>query len=103
MKNLALLLVFALSILPNPLHAQKGIPPFSSNTSGGFDSVNNPILNAYFNIPIVSDSGRGMPLQLSLSYNSTIWHPVTTTVTSWTPVTDSAGNVTWGWQKDMPP
>jgi hypothetical protein len=101
MKKLALLLV--LSTLPNCLRAQTGIPPFSSNTAGGFDSVNNAILNAYFNIPIFSDGGRGMPLQLGLSYNSTIWQPVTTTVTSWTPVTDSAGNATWGWRKDMPP
>src|SRR5260370_41606302 len=97
MKKLALLLV--LCTLPNCLRAQTGIPPFSSNTAGGFDSVNNAILNAYFNIPIFSDAGRGMPLGLGISYNSTIWQ----SGASWTPVTASDGSANRGWQQDMRP
>jgi len=75
-----------------------GVPPFGSFTSGGFDTVNNQNLNVFFAIPIASSAGRGLPLNLNLSYNSLIWQKSA----SWVPVSDSSGNATWGWQKDLP-
>src|SRR5258707_271801 len=76
-----------------------GLPPFGSFTSDGFDTVNNQILNVFFAIPIASSSGRGLPLNLNLAYNSLIWQKSSGT---WIPRTDASGNPTWGWQKDFP-
>jgi hypothetical protein len=100
MKRIVLLL--ATFLMPTLVFAQSpvtGLPPFGSLSSGGFDTINNQNLNAYFAIPIVSSAGRGMPLNLSLSYNSLIWQPLNST---WTPVVDAIGNPTWGWGKDYP-
>lgn len=98
MKKLALLL----ALLPASLCAQNtgtGLPPFGSFTPGGFDTVNNQDLNAVFAIPVAYSGGRGMPLRLSLLYNSNLYQIVGN---AWTSVTDSSGNPTWGWVKDMP-
>ena len=70
-----------------------GTPPYGSFGGGPFDTVNLGNLNVYFAIPLLNKSGRGMPFLFDLSYNSSIWTPVTTSGTmAWTP--DSA----WGWQ-----
>src|SRR5260370_8684768 len=106
MKKLSMILAVFLS--PYGLSAQTatqntGIPPFSSLSSSGFDSVNNQNLNAYFTIPMVSSPGRGIPLNLTLSYNTLVWQPVNSGgTTTWTSVTDLSGNPTWGWAKDIP-
>lgn len=100
MKKFAFLLV--LSLLPASLCAQNtgpGLPPFGSFTGGGFGTVNNQNLNVVFGIPLVQSAGRGMPLGLSLINNSTAYQIVGS---AWTPATDSSGNPTWGWIKDMP-
>jgi RHS repeat-associated protein len=86
-------------LIPAAVLAQTGLPPFGSFTQGDFDTINNQNLNVYFSIPIVSSAGRGLPLNLSLVNNSLLWQ-VTGGV--WTPVVDSSGNFTWGWQKDFP-
>jgi len=98
MKKLA----FLLALLPASLCAQNtgiGLPPFGSFTPGGFDTVNNQNLNVVFAIPIAYSGGRGMPLHLSLVYNSNLYQIVGS---AWTSLTDSSGNPTWGWVKDMP-
>jgi len=100
MKKLALLL--GLILLPAALFGQNtgtGLPPFGSFTYGGFDTVNNQNLNAVFSIPVVYSGGRGMPLGLFLVYNSNVFQIVNNT---WASVTDTSGNPTWGWVKDMP-
>src|SRR6266478_1302423 len=100
MKKLAFVIAFFLA--PSWLQAQNtgtGLSPFGSYTQGGFDTVNNQNLNAVFAIPIASSAGRGMPLGLSLVNNSLVYQIVGG---AWTPVTDSSGNPTWGWVKDMP-
>src|SRR5260370_40043387 len=105
MKKLSMIL--AVFLYPYGLPAQTatqntGIPPFSSLSSSGFDSVNNQNLNAYFTIPLVSSPGRGIPLNLPLSYNTLVWQPVNSGgTTTWTSVTDLSGNPTWGWAKDI--
>jgi len=97
MKRIILVLSVLLSAVS--AFAQTGIPPFSSLSTTPFDTVDNQNLNIYFAIPIVSSAGRGMPLSLSLINNSLIWQQ---SANSWTPVVDSLGNPTWGWQKDIP-
>jgi RHS repeat-associated protein len=92
MKKFALLFGL-LSIFPFLLRAQTGLPPFGSFTQGGFDTINNQNLNIVFSIPIASSTGRGLPLNLNLSYNSLIWSKSGTT---WFPTPS------WGWQKDFP-
>jgi RHS repeat-associated protein len=100
MKKLVFL-VF-LGLLPTYVAAQNtgtGLPPFGSLAPFGFDTINNQNLNAIFSIPLVYSAGRGMPLGLSLVYNSNLYQIVGG---AWTSVTDSSGNPTWGWVKDMP-
>jgi RHS repeat-associated protein len=87
------ILLLGLFFLPCILSAQTGLPPFGSFTSGGFDTINNQNLNAVFSIPIFSSSGRGLPLNLVLNYNTLIWQ---NSGNVWTPVAN------WGWQKDFP-
>src|SRR5258708_6489904 len=99
MKKLAILV--SLALLPLSLSAQNtgtGLRPFGSFTSSGFDTINNQNLNANLAIPIVSSAGRGTPLNLSMVNNSLLWQKIG----GWTPVTDSSGNPTWGWQSDFP-
>src|SRR5229473_3042048 len=102
MKKLTLLL--GIFLCPLSLFAQNstGIPPFSSLSSSGFDTVNNQNLNAYFAIPLVASPGRSIPLNLTVSYNSLIWQKTSSGTIVWTPVTDANGNPTWGWAKDFP-
>jgi RHS repeat-associated protein len=97
MKRTTLCLLFLLGSLS--LHAQTGKPNFGSFSESGFDVVNNQYLNILFSIPIVSSSGRGVPLSLSLVNNSLIWQ---NTGSAWTPIVDNNGNPTWGWTKDFP-
>jgi hypothetical protein len=88
-----ILLVGLFFLFPSLLAAQTGLPPFGSFTSGGFDTVNNRNLNVVFSIPIASSAGRGLPLNLNLTYNSLIWYNSGST---WFPAPS------WGWQKDFP-
>jgi hypothetical protein len=91
MKKTLFLLLFVLTQLPTFAQSPTlGIPPFGS-FSGGFETINNQNLNVYFNIPIASSPGRGMPLSLNLSNNSLIWQPAGS---AWVPVTDASGNPT---------
>ncbi len=70
-----------------------GMAPFGSYSQFGFDTVNNKNLNTILNIPIVSSSGRGLPLNLALTYNSQIYQ--------FNGFIFSANNLGWSW--DMPP
>ncbi len=65
--------------------AQTGLPPFSSVESGGFDAINHRGVNAMFSIPVIYKSGRGVPVQFAINYNSAIWAPVTNASTTWSP------------------
>jgi RHS repeat-associated protein len=70
-----------------------GTPPFGSFGGGPFDTVNLGNLNAHFAIPVIHKAGRGMPFTYDLSYDSSIWYPVTSSgTTTWTPVPN------WGWR-----
>ena len=72
-----------------------GTPPFGSFGGGPFDTVNLGNLNVHFAVPILHKAGRGIPFNYDLTYDSSIWMPVTIGgVKQWQP----AGN--WGWNSD---
>ncbi len=69
-----------------------GVPPFSS-VVGGPDAINPGNLNAHWDFPLYQRGGRGMPFSYVMSYDSTVYAPVTTgTTTSWQPVAN------FGWR-----
>ena len=70
-----------------------GTPPFGSFGGGPFDTVNLGNLNVHFAIPVLDKAGRGMPFTYNLSYDSSVWTPVTSSgTTQWQPVNN------WGWR-----
>jgi RHS repeat-associated protein len=80
-------------------HAQvvTGAPPFGS-FGGGPDIINLANLNSHLTIPIINKAGRVTPFTYNLSYDSSVWTPVTTNgVTTWTPVSN------WGWNVQTAP
>src|SRR5579859_2101921 len=69
-----------------------GTPPFGS-FSGGPDIVNNGNLNVHLSIPVENKAGRGLPFNYNLTYDTSVWYPVTSgSTTTWQPVTN------WGWR-----
>src|ERR1700680_4796500 len=70
-----------------------GTPPFGSFSGGPFDVINLGNLNVHFAIPVLHKAGRGMPFAYDLSYDSSIWAPVTVSGTKhWQPDSN------WGWK-----
>lgn len=70
-----------------------GTPPFGSFGGGPFDVVNLGNLNVHFAIPVLHKAGRGTPFTYDLSYDSSVWTPVTSNgVTQWQPAAN------WGWR-----
>jgi RHS repeat-associated protein len=86
-----LLLVLAALALPGLSLAQTGLPPFGSIDQIGLEYRNNQDLNVLLAIPIMSSPGRGLNLNFSLVYNSSIWAP---DGTIWLP---SSNNAYFGW------
>ena len=73
-----------------------GTPPFSTIGGGPFDNVNLGNLNVNFKIPVRHKAGRGLPFIYDLTYDSSIWNPVSVNGTpTWQPV--NLGSY-WGWQ-----
>ena len=76
-----------------PAQVATGMPPHGSFGGGPFDTVNLGNLNVNFVIPVFHKSGRGTPFTYDLSYDSSIWTPVTSGgVTQWQPASN------WGWR-----
>jgi len=70
-----------------------GTPPFGSFGDGPFDTVNLGNLNVHFSIPVLHKAGRGVPFAYDLSYDSSVWTPVTSSgTTQWSPDSN------WGWR-----
>jgi RHS repeat-associated protein len=60
--------------------------------AGGPDEINLGNLNIHWDIPIRSKAGRGLNFDYDLTYDSSIWYPVTSgSTTTWQPATN------WGW------
>ena len=96
MKARLLLGLFAailLSIVPATFaQVSTGMPPFSSVT-GGPDLINPGNLNVHWDFPFYHRAGRGLAFSYVMSYDSSIWNPVTVgSTTSWQPVTN------FGWR-----
>jgi RHS repeat-associated protein len=74
-----------------PLHAQvtTGTPAFGS-FGGGPEVINLANLNAHWTVPVFQRAGRGGDsFNYNLSYDSSVWYPVTSgSTTSWQPVTN---------------
>src|SRR2546429_4667472 len=91
----ALLLTCCLLILAGTASAQvaTGTPKFNSFGGGPFDTVNLGNLNVHFSIPILHKAGR-IPFRYDLSYESSVWRPVTVSgVQYWMPAPN------WGWKQ----
>jgi len=75
-----------------------GTPPFGTFASNSApDVIDLANLNAHIPIPVLHKAGRGLDFTYDLSYDSSVWYPVTSNqVTSWQPV------LYWGW-RDLPP
>src|SRR6266478_3596689 len=72
-----------------------GAQPFGSFGGGPFDSVNLGNLNVSFVVPIRHKAGRGLPFDYKLSFDNSVWYPVTVSGNkSWKPVAN------WGWQSN---
>lgn len=94
--KLCLRVIAALVFISSLAAAQvsTGTPAYGSFGGGPFDSVNLGNLNVHFEIPILNKAGR-IPFFYNLSYDSSVWYPVTTNgTTQWT----STQN--WGWLPD---
>ncbi|HXX18646.1 MAG TPA: RHS repeat-associated core domain-containing protein [Candidatus Acidoferrum sp.] len=97
---LGLFLVNSLSVSAQAL--QTGTPPFGSFAEGTFDTVNLQNLDVHFTIPILHKAGRGLPLNLDLSYDTQVW---TNFGGTWQPASSTspygpnvpAGLTAWGW------
>lgn len=92
--RIVVLLVLALVAAVAAASAQvaTGTPPFGS-FSGGPDIINNANLNVHISIPIMNKAGRQLPFAYTLSYDNSVWYPVTSGSNQiWTPV------LTWGWR-----
>jgi len=69
-----------------------GTPPFGS-FGGGPDVINLANLNSHVTIPVIHKPGRGTDFTYDLSYDSSVWYPVTSGgTTTWQPVAN------WGWR-----
>src|SRR3974390_230856 len=89
----ALFLQFLFVLTATPIWGQvpTGAPPFGS-FGGGPDVINLGDLNIHLSIPVLNKPGRGVNFTYNLSYDSSVWYPVTSQgITSWQPVAN------WGW------
>jgi len=94
-RVLAVIVVLAfLAFAAGQAHAQvaTGTPPFGS-FGGGPDIINLGSLNSHITIPIFHKAGRGLNFNYDLSYDSSVWTPVSGG--TWTP------SGTWGWTNSM--
>src|SRR5229473_6505199 len=89
---LHLLILLALSIGLASAQVPTGTPPFGS-FGGGPDVINLANLNSHISIPVMDKPGRGMSSNYDLSFDTSVWYPVTSgSTTSWQPVYN------WGWR-----
>lgn len=90
----ALSLVGLLSIFTGVASAQvaTGAPPLGSFGGGPIDAINLANLNAHIDIPVLHKAGRGLPFDYDITYDSSIWTPVTSgSSKTWEP----AGSFGW--------
>lgn len=92
LAGFVLILVLTISALAEAQVAT-GTPPFGSFQNSGFDTIDLANSNVHFGVNVRAKAGRGVPFGYVLSYDNSVWTPVTSGSTkSWQP------NGTWGWQ-----
>jgi RHS repeat-associated protein len=87
-------LLFIFGLWSDQLQAQvaTSTPPFGS-FGGGPDVIDLANLNVHLAIPVLHKAGRGTNFRYDLSYDNSVWYPVTSSgITSWQPV------LNWGWR-----
>jgi RHS repeat-associated protein len=96
MKSLiSALLTASLAFATASAQVSTGTPLFSTAGGGPIDAINLGNLNVHLTIPVLNKAGRGVPFFYNLTYDSSIWIPVTAFgTTQWTPATN------WGWGSD---
>lgn len=63
-----------------------GVYSYGTFDNKGFDTINVGNLNVHFAIPVLHKAGRGIPFYYDLTYDSSVWYPVTAGSTAaWTP------------------
>jgi RHS repeat-associated protein len=81
-----------LSSCPVAGQVSTGAQPMGSFSSGP-DIINLGNLNMHFDLPVFAKPGRGMPFTYALSFDSSLWSPVTVSgVKSWQPAAN------WNWR-----
>lgn len=69
-----------------------GVYPFGTFDTPGIDTINVGNLNVHLSIPVLSKTGRGLPFNASLTYDSSIYYPVGVSGSqTWTPVVQFPG------------
>src|ERR1039458_7192070 len=94
---MSLLIAFLsfLAISVSTAQVATGAQSFGSFGGGPFDTVNLGNLNTHFSIPVLHKSGRGLPFTYDLSYDSSIWTPMSVLGTqTWQPAPG------WGWNSN---
>jgi hypothetical protein len=76
-----------------------GIAPFTSQSSADFGSINLGSLNLHLEFPVINKAGRGLAFNYALTYDNSIWVPITVnSVTTWQPTT-----MWYGWSATKKP
>jgi RHS repeat-associated protein len=84
-KYVALFLVLCSGIAA--AQVATGVYPYGTFDNPGPDTINVGNLNVHLDIPVLNKAGRGMPFTYDLSFDNSIWYPMTVNGTkSWTPV-----------------
>ncbi len=90
--SLSFTLLIFICASPSFGQAVTGTPPFGS-FGGGPDVINLGNLNSHITVPVLNKAGRGTPFTYNISYDTSVWYPVTSNgTTSWQPVYN------WGWR-----
>ena len=79
-----------------------GSYPYGSFENLGPDTVNLGNLNVHLGIPVLHKAGRGIPFNYDLSFDNSVWYPVTSNGTTfWLQPKISGGPVQWKLQRAM--
>jgi RHS repeat-associated protein len=87
-RSLRLFVILVLAVfssVASVAQVQVGTPPFGSY-AGGPDTVNLGNNNVRWVVPVIHKAGRGTDFSYDLTYDSSVWYPVTSGgATTWTP------------------
>jgi YD repeat-containing protein len=70
----ALIISLALTATSSRAQVTLGTPPFQTFARGPIDEVNMATNNAHITIPILHKAGRGLPVDVVLTYDTEVWN-----------------------------